>query len=102
MGAASTIGLSTDMLDYRVYCAENHLEWRFYPPSNGTYTETHHDSYVVHYNNPEFCVNSGLTIGYQLEAGIRHLIHTEQCYFAFWMDSCGDRPMQIYYEKGRQ
>eukprot|EP00522_Entomoneis_paludosa_P009371 CAMPEP_0172440204 /NCGR_PEP_ID=MMETSP1065-20121228/917_1 /TAXON_ID=265537 /ORGANISM="Amphiprora paludosa, Strain CCMP125" /LENGTH=427 /DNA_ID=CAMNT_0013188989 /DNA_START=18 /DNA_END=1301 /DNA_ORIENTATION=+ len=95
--AASTIGLSTDTMDYRVYCAENHIEWRYYPPN-----ETTGDSYVVHYHNPEFCVNSGLTIGYQLDARERHLIHTEQCYFAFWMDSCGDRPMQIYYENGRQ
>jgi hypothetical protein len=81
---ADTVGKSEAKDDFRIMCPEHHTEWRYYKPNE----PGHEDGHLVHYHNPTFCINSGLSIGYQTEASSRHLEHKQQCNFDVFYHEC--------------
>ncbi|KAL7558368.1 hypothetical protein ACA910_007057 [Epithemia clementina (nom. ined.)] len=58
------------------YCPEYHAEWRFFADDNNHDTNDNHNApegQLVHYHNQNFCIKSGLTIAYHVQAQARRL-----------------------------
>ncbi|KAL7558370.1 hypothetical protein ACA910_007059 [Epithemia clementina (nom. ined.)] len=71
--AASTVGhdFRPSAKHSETFCPEYHAEWRFYTKSNSD--ENHKSGELVHFHDRNFCINSGMTIVYNLDADARRL-----------------------------
>mmetsp|Transcript_27363 Transcript_27363/g.75440 ORF Transcript_27363/g.75440 Transcript_27363/m.75440 type:complete len:1063 (+) Transcript_27363:49-3237(+) len=68
--AARTIGQQVDNEKrIQVFCPEHHVEWRYYKPND----EENEDGWLIHFENKQICINSGLSIAYHLSASQQQL-----------------------------
>jgi len=82
-----------------VYCPERHLEWRYFHPHMDLNNNNHnHDEsssttgHLVQYYNPHFCINSGLSVAYHVQARALQLKDVAQCSVQNYVKDCDPEP----------
>ncbi|KAL7561579.1 hypothetical protein ACA910_004172 [Epithemia clementina (nom. ined.)] len=89
--AASTMGRSPILSEQaiQVYCPERHLEWRYY--KKPSLDEDHWKGHFIQFYNPNFCISSGLTTAYHVQATARQMKGIVQCNIQSRVPQCADQ-----------
>uniref|UniRef100_A0A7S2V9E6 Uncharacterized protein n=1 Tax=Entomoneis paludosa TaxID=265537 RepID=A0A7S2V9E6_9STRA len=91
--AVDTIGQSKNEKQLEVLCPERHLEWRYYKPDD----EEHWKGHLIQFHNKDVCINSGLSIGYHVQASavqLKGVMNQEHQVLQNQMEACGTNESQ--------
>lgn len=85
--AAVTVGRSQQhSKKMEIFCPEDHMEWSFYHPPSGA--EKQALGYLMHFHGKNFCVGTGFTVAYNIDASSRQLLAMENKSPAHAMNLC--------------